>query len=152
MAENITHTVEVWVRIQKDADGYPESQDWEDLWASPLGAGRVRIESIPFFAKGVAQGDIFTTSLSDQGITTLDNIVERGGHSTFRIWLDEECVATPDKIMQDLKAIGARTELTLERLIAVDVPAVCEPTVWEYLKGGEDRGNWGLQVGYSPDS
>ncbi len=143
--------VEVWVRIEKDADGYPKSQDWEDLWAWPLDGGNVRIVSLPFFAKGIAAGDVFTTTQADEGFTMLGSVVDRGGHSTFRIWVSENSSTAPDDVMNALVALGATTELTLDRLIAVDATPTCEPAIWEYLKGGEDRGMWSLQVGHSAD-
>jgi hypothetical protein len=151
MADNTAEPVEVWVRIEKDADGYPESQDWEDIWVWPLESGDIRIKSIPFFAKGIAPGDVFTTTQADEGFIVLGRAVERSGHSAFRIWVRDESVTSPDKIMRDLVTLGASTELTLDRLIAGDTPPLYEPAIWEYLKGGEDRGVWGLQVGYSPD-
>jgi hypothetical protein len=143
--------VEVWVRIEKDAEGYPKSQDWEDLWAWPLDEGTVRVASAPFFAKGVAAGDVFTIVQTAEGFTMLDSVVERSGHSTFRIWVDEACGTPVDQIRRDLERAGAKTELTLDRLIAVDVPRRDEPTVWEYLKTGEQRGDWGIQVGHAPE-
>lgn len=151
VVDNAAEPVEVWVRIEKDGDGYPKSQDWEDLWAWPLDFDNVRIVSLPFFAKGIAAGDVFTTTQADEGFTMLGNVVERGGHSTFRIWLIEKAPATPDDAMNALATLGATTELTLDRLIAVDAPRECEPAIWEYLKDGEDRGMWSLQVGHSAD-
>jgi hypothetical protein len=47
--------------------------------------------------------------------------------------------------------LGAKVEITLDHLIAIDAAPQVESVIWEYLKAGERRDTWGLQVGYSPD-
>ena len=41
--------IEIWFPIEKDEDGYPQSQDWEQLWSWPTEGG-YRIDNIPFFS------------------------------------------------------------------------------------------------------
>ena len=53
--------------------------------------------------------------------------------------------------MEVVRDLGGNAELTLDRLIAVDAPPEHESRIWEYLKVGQERGDWDLQVGYSPD-
>jgi hypothetical protein len=72
MSDGADGRVEVWVKIQKDADGYPKSQDWEDLWAWSLPSGNLQIDNIPFFANDVALGDIITATRTEEGVWTLD--------------------------------------------------------------------------------
>jgi hypothetical protein len=142
--------IEIWARIDKDETGFPKSQDWEDLWGSPIGKGIVSISSVPFFAKNIAIGDIAKTIEADEGFITLESIVQRSGHSTFRIWLHDGCVTRRDEIVADLKKLGAHVEVTLERLLAIDAPPEHEPAIWDYLERGKGEA-WGLQVGHSPD-
>jgi hypothetical protein len=55
-----------------------------------------------------------------------------------------------DRVMHDLRDLGGLAELTLDRLIAVDAPSEKESSIWDYLKNGQARGDWDLQVGFSP--
>ncbi len=142
--------VEVWAFIEKDECGYPKSQDWEDLGAWPIDDRTVRIQSIPFFAKNIASGDIANVTQAKKGFMAVDRIVQHCGHSIFRIFLNEKSLSNRDKVVCELKQRGADVEVTLDRLLAVDAPPEHEPVIWEYLEQGRDSKSWDLQVGYSP--
>lgn len=142
--------VRVWIFIEKDEVGYPESQDWEDLWGRPTTEGRLVIESVPFFAKGVARRDQVTAVVSREGFPAVDKITERGGHSTFRIWLAEDFVGL-EQVLNDLIRLGAVAEVTLQRLLAIDADPEHESSIWDYLQEGAQKAAWEVQVGYSPD-
>lgn len=105
------NAVEIWFPVERDADNYPSSQDWEQSWAWPIGGG-FRIDNVPFFAKGVARGD----TLPQRPATRVGFALK-----------------------------------TLKQLMAIDVGEENEERVWRYLQSGLDRGDWDLQVGYSPD-
>jgi hypothetical protein len=143
--------IRIWISIEKDEIGYPESQDWEDLWGRAASGGQVIIESVPFFAKGIARGDKVVVARSEAGLLAVNAVVERGGHSTFRIWLPEGLVPSADQLVGNLERIGAVVEVTLERLLAIDAAPEHESAIWDYLQGGLQQGMCGLQVGYSPD-
>jgi hypothetical protein len=142
--------IEVWFKIEKDSEGYPQSQDWEQLWTWPTTSG-FRVDNIPFFANGIAVGDVISATKKD-GRFQFDHVVRSSGHSTFRIWLADHvnCEYAPT-IIDGLQGLGARAEITLHRLIAIDSPPECESQVWEYLQQGLQRGDWEIQVGFSPD-
>jgi hypothetical protein len=142
--------IEVWFKIEKDAEGYPVSQDWEELWASPVEAG-FRLDSTPFFVKDIATGDVVSAVKTEEGYYRFDRIVSRSGNSNFRIWLHDAAVHEREEIAAVLRGLGCHVETTLERLIAIDVPARCESAAWEYLRAGVSRDDWGLRVGFSPD-
>jgi|SRR6516225_2456913 hypothetical protein len=147
---SITNPIEIWVKLDKDAIGYPSSQEWEQMYAWPIGNG-FRIDNVPFFAKNVAVGDIVSAIKTDKGWYMLDRVLTRSGHSTFRIWLSEKAVPSREAIMQHIRELGGQTELTLERLIGIDAPPENESAVWAYLRVGRENGEWDLQVGFSPD-
>jgi hypothetical protein len=143
--------VRIWILIEKDEVGYPESQDWEDLWGQPTSGGRFVIDSVPFFAKGVARGDQVTAVVSEEGFLAVDKITQRGGHSAFRIWLAEDLIGSLHQVVNDLEGMGADVEVTLQRLLAIDADPEHECGIWDYLQEGTQRADWELQVGYSPD-
>jgi hypothetical protein len=149
--ESPRNLVRIWIRVEKDEVGYPESQDWEDLWGQPTSEGQLVIDSVPFFAKGVARRDQVTGVLSEDGFLAVGKITKRGGHSTFRIWLAEHLIGSLDQVVSDLKRMDAVVEVTLQRLLAIDTGPEQESTIWDYLEEGKKRAAWELQVGYSPD-
>jgi hypothetical protein len=53
--------------------------------------------------------------------------------------------------MSEVRRLGGDAEIALERLIAIDAPPDYESAIWAYLENGQDRGDWDLQVGFSPD-
>ena len=146
----VDDSVEIWFRVPPDAHGYPSSQPWEQLYATPLGDAVYRVGNIPFFARGIAFGDTVTAHTTEAGWLEFGDVVGRSGHSTFRLWVAEQ-VRDVEAVARQLKDYGCQVERTLERLLAVDVPPDLEESVWQFLQAGKQRGEWALQVGYSPD-
>ncbi|MEQ1949645.1 MAG: DUF4265 domain-containing protein [Bryobacteraceae bacterium] len=144
-------SVEIWFQIQKDDEGYPKSQDWEELWALPIEGGAFEIQSVPFFLKEIASGDVVSAARTSEGWYRFDRIISRSGNSNFRIWLHERTETERERIIHDLEGLGCRVEVTMERLIAMDVSPDRENRVWAYLDAGQRSGEWGLQIGWSPD-
>ena len=142
--------VEIWFKIQKDAEGNPKTQDWEDLWSLPLEGGVFQVLSTPFYVTGVASGDIVSAVRNDEGWYRFEAVVSRSGNSNFRIFLHDGVALNRDLIVQVLQELGCHVECTHDRLIALDVPADREAEVWDYLQAGVARDDWGLQVGFSP--
>ncbi len=121
---------EALVRIRVPLDGGPVSgpaDDW--LWAEPLGSGRFRVESCPFFAYGVSRNDVVVAEPppGDES-PRVEAVVEKGGHRTLRGALDPSVDAAHPRI-QDLLGrlleMGCTHETLRPKLLAVDVP----PTV-----------------------
>jgi hypothetical protein len=150
MFEASGDAVEVWFRIEKDEDGYPKSQDWEQLWCDRTENG-FRIDNIPFFVKGIAVGDIISTRETENATYEFDRVLARGGHDTYRIWLSEEMKDCADLVMKELENSGCQAEITLGRMIAVDVPPDKIITVRDRLWKGQEEKEWGLQIGHSRD-
>jgi hypothetical protein len=112
--------VKVAVTLERDEDGYPPF-DSEDLWSTPVGEGRYRIESIPLFARGIAWGDIVTAVSEEEEELLFQEVVEPSGHSTVRLMVakEEEVPA----ILEHFERQGCTGENHFTpRLIALDVP------------------------------
>jgi len=139
--------VEIWFPVEKDSDGHP-NQDWEQLYAWPIDGG-YQLNNIPFFVRDLALNDVVAASKKEH-LLIFDHVVSRSGHSTFRILLYEEKLRTAAEVMQKVRELGGQAEVTLDRLVAIDAPPDNESVIWAYLKVGQTRGDWGLQVGFSP--
>ncbi len=120
------------VRIRVPLDPSPGSagpvEDW--LWAEPLGSGRFRIESCPFFAYGISRDDVVRASEPRGGEAPhLEDVVQKGGHRTLRIALDSARApndAAIQGLLERLLEMGCTHETLRPKLVALDVPAAVD--------------------------
>jgi Domain of unknown function (DUF4265) len=128
-------TIEGLVRIRVPLDPGPgatgPADDW--LWAEPLGSGRYRVESCPFFAYGVSRDDVVgATEVEGEEAPRLEDVLEKCGHRTLRLALDPG-VDVSDRAVQGLLErlleLGCTHETLRPKLVALDVPAQVDVTV-----------------------
>jgi hypothetical protein len=123
------------VRIRVPLDPPPgqpgPADDW--LWAEPLGAGRYRIESCPFFAYGISRDDVVrATDGGGEEAPRLEDVVEKGGHRTVRLALDAKMNSGDPAVqglLERLLELGCTHEVLRPKLVAVDLPGEVEVTV-----------------------
>jgi hypothetical protein len=151
------YLVEIWFRVEKDHDGYPESTDWEQLLAHPLleRDDYFEIESVPFYLKNVSRGDIVqantssNSEISDEEIFEFSRIVRRGGHNTYRLLLKRKRPEDPEFTENELLGKGLAVEIKYDDFLAIDVPpSVDQKAIDEYLLREKALGRWSLQDGY----
>lgn len=128
-----------------------EDEDWppcqvETLWAKHLGRNLYELDSIPFFVKGLALGDVVSVERAS-GELLFKEIVRSGGHSTIRIIFLNHSVK--DETCKRLEDIGCSWEGShLPSLIAVDVPPSLQ---YDYVKAilerGEQTQEWEYEEG-----
>ena len=96
----------------------------ESVWARPVGEN-FSIENIPFYAVGLALGDVVSVSIDPDGAKRYQHLVTPSGHSTLQVVVfDRKGV---EAVRERLKTMGCASELSdLPTLIAVDVPANIE--------------------------
>lgn len=77
-------------------------------------------------------------------------VVSRGGHSTYRIFVEEETdEARFNEHRQPLEALGCTFERGDEKFLAVDVPKDADIyAAYELLERGEDEGVWAFEEGH----
>ncbi|HEX9400763.1 MAG TPA: DUF4265 domain-containing protein [Anaeromyxobacter sp.] len=140
-------TAEALVRIRVPLEPAPGAasppDDW--LWAEPLGSGRFRIESCPFFAYGVSRDDLVrAVEVAGEEGPRLEDVIEKGGHRTLRIALDPGVEIGDPRIqglLERLLELGCTHEALRPKLVALDVaPEVDVTIVAELLQAAvEDR-------------
>ncbi|MCG3757584.1 MULTISPECIES: DUF4265 domain-containing protein [unclassified Amycolatopsis] len=83
-----TH-VKVVFELPSEGDDWPPVSR-EGLWAVPLGPDHVRLASIPWFARGAAEGDVFRVERDEEGVLRPVERVEWSGNCTIRmiVWAD----------------------------------------------------------------
>jgi hypothetical protein len=151
------YVVEVWFRIEKDKEGYPNYKNWEQLLGRPVleSDDYFQLESIPFFLKNVSRGDIVKvrTVKNDEiqvgEIFEFDGVVDRGGHNTYRLLLRSKHAEDPDFTTAELLRKGLAVEEQHGDFLAVDVPpSVDQQAIDRYLVAESEAGRWELQDGY----
>ncbi|WP_164008419.1 DUF4265 domain-containing protein [Pyxidicoccus trucidator] len=135
--------VKVVVKLDKDEHDYPPA-DYEGLWARPLGDGVFQIDNVPFFARGIAWGDIVSASMVEQELR-FQEVVRPSGHSTLRLIIhDEQDVPSVKALLEKLGCSIERSHIP--GLISVDVPpTVPMATVRPVLEEGEAQERWGYE-------
>ena len=123
----------------------------EGMWAFDLGDGRYRLDNVPFFLYGVSIEDIVSAELVD-GILVFREIVSRGGHSTYRIYMkgpDRARAAGLEERLAEIKALGASLERANRVLIAIDIPPEADIfAIYKLLEAGEDATLWTFDEGH----
>ena len=100
--------------------------DWhnmevERMWCEERGDGCYALRNSPFYARGLSFGDVVEARESD-GILTCLRVVERSGHSTYRLFTNPH--ATDEQIQElldHLSKLRCNLEKGTERLWAIDV-------------------------------
>lgn len=123
--------VRIRVPIERAPDEAGPAEDW--IWAEPLGSGRFRVESCPFFAYGVSRDDVVSASAANGGESPrLDDVIEKGGHRTLRLALDPgtELGARPVQgLLERLLEVGCTHELLRPKIVAIDLPPETDLTL-----------------------
>ncbi len=132
----------------------------ERIWAEPIegGSGSLFIaKNTPFFAKNLSFLDTIQVQKGKDpdGNLYLANIVERSGHSTYRI-LENPANSNFQSYWKKLEAMGCSYESTdmyfdgiKKRLLAVDVPASTNIfSVYSILGEGEKDDVWMFEEGH----
>jgi hypothetical protein len=138
--DNLTKIV---VPLEKDEDGYPPA-DYENLWVTFAGGGHYKVVNIPFFATGIALGDIVEAQ-PEQGLLRFRRVVHPSGHSTIRVIVyDKGEVAS---VRDFFKGMGCSIEQShIPGLITLDVPpSISLAQVQQALAVGESQERWGYE-------
>ncbi|HEY1961986.1 MAG TPA: DUF4265 domain-containing protein [Rhizomicrobium sp.] len=126
----------------------------ETLWAKPLGqgaSGQVYVlENTPFYAKGVSFLDVIRAEPDEQGSLRYCGTVGRGGHSTYRIIVND--AAGFGALWGELESLGCSYEsadFQDRALYAVDVSESTDIyAVYKVLKEGEGQRTWLFEEGH----
>src|SRR5215472_15911987 len=131
----------------KDGHGY----ETEGLWGESLGAGEFRILNSPFFAFGISFDDVVKAE-SSAGVYRFQEVLRRGGHSTYRLFLqNDRTVDDPEfkEYWTQLRRQHCTYENANDHFVAVDVPPQADVSkVYSLLEKGEAEGVWVFEEGH----
>jgi hypothetical protein len=150
--DDYVHSDPVWrdradFIITADVAEEGEPPQWEQLWARQVGENRYQLCCIPFFAYDLALGDIVDTETRGERQYVVRAVVERSGHSTFRIWFGNspgherghQEGGSHHRVLEDLTDMGAVIEWSSHDLPAVDTMPEITQEVATYLWNLEQR-------------
>ena len=141
----------VKIHFELSAEDRASGVDAENLWAEELGSGKFKIDNIPFYAYGIALGDIVLAGQVD-GRLTFKEVIAHSGHSTYRILVKDDSGFESDPfkgLSQRLQELGCEYEVAKRRWIAIDVPPATDVfTVYKLLESGEEQDLWTFEEGH----
>jgi hypothetical protein len=121
--------VKILVRTEPE-EGYPP-EEWEGLWAIPMGDGRFKLDNIPFYAKNLSCDDIVEARV-DGNDYVLTRVVDPSENSTIRVVIYD--LADENRVRNELSAAGCSIEGTgTPGLIAVNVPKTSLESILDFL-------------------
>lgn len=122
----------------------------ETLWAEPLGNDTYRLRNTPFYFYGASSADIVHAAPGLDGLLEFQEVIERGGSSTYRILVHEGVEPTRfEAFWRPLGEAGCSLERAAGRFYAVDVPPGTNMDhVVALLAKGEESGVWDWEEGY----
>jgi uncharacterized protein DUF4265 len=130
----------------------------ENLHVIRSGLNRLVVDNSPFYVYGISFGDV-VTAVPDGARLLFDRVIERGGHSTYRIKLpagtDHRYFLTYWPALEALGCSYEGSSAGVRRLYAIDVPPEADiHEVYRMLEEGENEGRWEFEEGHycSPDA
>jgi hypothetical protein len=128
------------IRVVLEPDAPYEA---ETMWARPIGDGLFVLDNVPFFAYGLSLGDrVYARPMADS-ILEYSGVAARGGHSTYRVVLDESAGTRAEEYWQELQELGCEREIAASRLWAFDLGSGVDiHRVYRVLEKAEAEGTW----------
>ena len=138
----------VYFRLTRDEDGWPPVEI-ESLWAKKIANDRFQLDNIPFYVRGVANGDLVRVKYL-QGQAWFENVAKHSRHFTVRVLISS--LKNVSKVREIFRGLGCQTEQDrIKVLIAIDVPPnVSYADVKSVLERGEAKGDWEYEEGLAP--
>ena len=134
--------VRIRVSLDRGEDEQGPAEDW--LWAESLGSGRYQVESCPFFAYGISRDDVAHAVEVPGRAPELEDIVEKGGHRTLRVALDEVLDLRASQVqglLERILELGCTHEVLRSNILAIDLPPEVDVTrVAELLQQAVQQG------------
>lgn len=148
--DSVSHPNHFRLELQLEVRGDWPPFGFETVWVSRVEGDRYRIENVPFFAKGLAFGDVVVArpKSGDPSLLALEAVVARSGHSVVRVIVQGNHAVS--EYRASFTELGCDTELSnFPKLFSVDIPpAVGFDRVVQLLDEGCSDGRWDYEDGY----
>ncbi len=147
--------VKVLFRLEQDPDGWPPARS-EGVWAIERGDSEYELDNIPWFARGVANGDRVRVEPDQNGVLWVSERLSWSGRYTVRVipLAEAPSEVALQEVIDTFAALGVDCEGALPafKIVALDIPASADlPEVKALLRRGEADGRWGYEEGCIDD-
>jgi hypothetical protein len=151
MRERADDQVRVRFRLEREDDGWPPVES-EGVWAIPCGADEYRLDNVPWFARGVAYGDLVRAVADEHDVLWVESTLRWSGRYTIRVIPlgDGPAQAECEGIIGTFLPLGVECENGLPsfKIVALDIPPTAHlPEIKRLLNDGEADGRWGYEEG-----
>ena len=135
-------------RLTRDEDsrapveGWPPPVESEGLWANPAGEGRYRVANTPWFAMGLATGDV-VEAVEYEGTRWVMGRAQWSGHLTVRV-----AHRDPAAVLGAFADLGVRGESAAPayEIAALDIPPEADlRPIRARLRTGRSDGTWDFE-------
>ena len=126
---------------------------YENMHAIVLNNDEYMIDNSPFYVYGISFGDTVSVVNDKVGKLIFDSVLERGGHSTYRVKLpinkDHRYFLEMWPKLEKLGCTFEGTSADKCRLYAIDVPPGADVNrIYNILQDAEDNGFWEFEEGH----
>jgi hypothetical protein len=147
----VTSGIRIIVPVE---DAEERGIETEILWAERVTADTFRLNNSPFFASGLSSQDVLRAEKTPEG-WHFREVVSRGGHSTYRVYLTNDRDlrdADIQQAWQPIADLGATYESANGHFFAVDIPPGKDiDAIYDLLDQGEAADLWTFEeVHYEP--
>ena len=146
----VPELVKVRFNLPSDADGWPPVSS-EGLWAVPIGADMYRLDNTPWFARGLAAGDVVEALAGSDGRLWATRRVEWGGRQTIRVIPNRDGPLAGDlkAVLDAFAPLGVSGEGVQQfTMVALDIPPDAPlAELKSLLIAGERDGRWHYEEG-----
>jgi Domain of unknown function (DUF4265) len=145
-ASSVAPKTKMFFSLEADEDGYPPVSI-EGLWVRSLDAGTAVLDNIPFYAQGIAPGDVLSIVRDSQGEVWFRGLLKSAGASVFRIHASTEIEVA--RVREELLDLGLPSEVDAAvRLVAVEVPVDRGiGDLLSYLMAGQEANRFDFEEG-----
>jgi hypothetical protein len=143
--------MQVRLKLEDDSwHGAGSEGVWTKLIKPLADKAIVEVNNIPFFSRALSLGDKIVIAFRNNEVV-FDSVVERGGHSTYRIFFKDPSGDERQALLK-FNELGCDWESTSFRggkLFALDIPPhVNIYDIYEMLESGEKNGLWTFEEGF----
>jgi hypothetical protein len=151
-----TELVRIRFQLQQDDDGWPPVRS-EGLWGEHLGDRQYRLDNVPWFVRGVAEGDTVLAEPDSEGTMWATERLQWSGNCTIRVipLADGPLAGSQQAVLDELTPLGASGEGFGERLniVAFTVPPTADvAAIKKRLETGTADGSWEYEEGCIGDA
>lgn len=127
--DTITHDFAVWrnkadfvLAVKLTNENVPKPWKWEQIWAREVESNVFEVCCIPFFAYGLALGDLVDTHSIEKKEYVIKSILKSSNIQTVRIWFSE--FTDQDIVLDKIKELNCLVEPRGEQTRLLSVAAL----------------------------